>query len=79
MSNETIGWIFYFGCIGLVLLVNALVYVTPTLIACRYKRANRVPIMLINVLLGWTILGWVLALALALKADPPAEPKTQGQ
>jgi hypothetical protein len=54
--------------IGDIALLSAAMYLLPTLIG----RLRRVPdlgsVAVINVLLGWTLLGWVAALALALRS-----------
>lgn len=50
-------------CIVLVL------YFTPTLVArARYKR-NAAAITVLNVFLGWTLIGWVIALVWACTVD----------
>src|ERR1700730_383652 len=64
-------------------IVLLLIYVVPTLIALARRTQMVVLICLLNVLLGWTIMGWSVALALAMlmpgggtrrradKAQPP--------
>ncbi len=44
------------------LMVMFVVYFLPTFIAARRKHPNGTPIFLVNLLLGWTALGWVAAL-----------------
>jgi len=46
-------------------------YVLPTILA--WKKKHRIPVLLLNLLLGWTLLGWVGALVWALM-DTPADP-----
>lgn len=46
------------------ILVLAL-YMIPTLAAYAVKHHNRSSILIINLLLGWTFIGWVVALAMA--------------
>jgi ABC-type transport system involved in cytochrome c biogenesis permease component len=50
-------------------------YLLPTLVALFRKKQNTVAIAALNFLLGWTFLGWVVALVWALtheaKADVP--------
>ena len=54
---------------GFVLLaVGILLYFIPAIVA-RKKRSFG-SVMAINFFLGWTIVGWVVALAWALKDDP---------
>lgn len=42
----------------------------PTIIAVRRKKANSTTIILINIFLGWTVIGWIVALIMALSDDP---------
>ena len=49
-------------CIALVALVGGAFYFVPTIIACVRKHRNRVAIILLNVLAGWTFVGWLVAL-----------------
>ncbi len=55
----------------------AALYLLPVLIGL----ARRVPdigsVAAINVLLGWTLLGWAAALAMALRSSYPAPPAVQ--
>jgi len=56
---------------GLVLLVLAVaLYFLPTIIG-RNKRNNRA-IFALNLFLGWTLVGWVVALVWALTLEPTA-------
>jgi uncharacterized protein with PQ loop repeat len=53
------------GIIMGIIIVAALAfffYFLPALIASSYKRKNTTAIFVLNFLLGWTGLGWVLAL-----------------
>jgi hypothetical protein len=43
----------------LVLLVMMFFYFLPTLIAVSSKKRNRLAIFMLNLLAGWTIIGWV--------------------
>ena len=45
----------------LVVLIFAL-YFLPTLIAFLRQHKNKLAIFLLNLLLGWTVLGWVISL-----------------
>ena len=63
MSNTdtTSGIALFLFCLGL------LVYFAPFIVA-RSRAVNNVPqIFVLNLFLGWTLLGWVLALIWALK------------
>lgn len=43
-------------------------YLTPTIVAVTRKHHQKGAIIVINVLLGWTFIGWVVALAMACGA-----------
>jgi len=43
----------------LVLLIMMFFYFLPTLIAVSSKKRNRLAIFMLNLLAGWTIIGWV--------------------
>jgi CHASE2 domain-containing sensor protein len=47
-------------------VILAALYLLPTYIAYRRNHDNRVPIMVINLLFGWSLIGWVAALAWSL-------------
>lgn len=51
-------------------LAIILVYLVPTIIAQRYQYPKQPAILMLNVALGWTIVGWVIALFWALSANP---------
>lgn len=44
------------------------VYFVPTLVAIYRHHHNTAAIIVVNVFLGWTFLGWVVALAMAFTA-----------
>jgi hypothetical protein len=43
-----------------------LLYWVPTIIAFA-ARNNRGPVTVVNGLLGWTVIGWIIALAMAVR------------
>ncbi|KQV12513.1 MULTISPECIES: superinfection immunity protein [unclassified Kitasatospora] len=59
--------------VGLVVLVivAALLYFVPTVIALVRGVPNRGSVVVINVFLGWTLIGWVVALAMAVRSGAP--------
>ena len=63
--------------LGDVAVMSAALYLLPVLIG----RLRRVPdlgsVAVINVLLGWTLLGWAAALAMALRSTHPGPPPVQ--
>lgn len=53
--------------IGLILIL--IIYFIPTIAAYRNEHKNLSSIAVVNLLLGWTLVGWVIALAWALKKE----------
>ena len=53
------------GTIGLLLLL--VLYFLPTIVGCRKRNAPAICVL--NLLLGWTILGWIVALVWACTID----------
>ena len=51
-------------------LAVILVYLVPSIIAQRYQHPKQPAILMLNMALGWTIVGWVIALIWALDAKP---------
>lgn len=47
------------------LIVGGFVYVLPILVARSRKTVNKGAVAVVAVLLGWTCLGWIIALAMA--------------
>jgi hypothetical protein len=44
------------------ILVGLMLYFVPAIVAGHRRHHNRVPILLTNLFLGWTFIGWVAAL-----------------
>lgn len=59
--------IFFFPIFGL----GFLFYFLPSIIAAARSKRDLLSIFILNFLLGWTALGWMVALIWALKADVP--------
>ena len=63
--------------VGLLTAGSAVLYLLPVVIGI----ARRVPdigaVAVINILLGWTLAGWLAALAMALRSAPVAVPAVQ--
>ena len=58
---------------GLVaLLIIVALYFLPTIIANSRKVPNQGSIAVINIFLGWTFIGWIVALAMAFRSVPQA-------
>lgn len=52
-----------------VLMMLIAAYFAPTIVAIASDHKNTASISVVNVLLGWTLIGWVVALAWAFKKD----------
>ena len=54
---------------GILLLCTAcfMLYFLPAIAATYYGNQSATPIMLVNFFLGWTFIGWIVALLLAMK------------
>lgn len=58
---------------GLLFIVIVLtIYLMPTFIAAANAKRNILAIGVLNVLLGWTVLGWLICLIWALLKDSQA-------
>lgn len=57
------------GAAAAIILIGALIlgsfffYFLPTVIALSRKHQQAAPIVIVNTFLGWTLIGWVVALA----------------
>lgn len=54
------------------LIVFAAIYLFPTLIAWRRRHASVMAIALVNILLGWSLIGWLWALIWSLTGNTRA-------
>lgn len=52
-----------------ILIVTAVVYVIPSIIATKRNHRNRMAITVLNIVAGWTLLGWVGSLVWACLKD----------
>jgi hypothetical protein len=53
----------------LVLAVLPLLYLLPTIVALQRRKQNALSILMVNLYLGWTLIGWVAAIAWAYSVD----------
>ncbi len=51
--------------------IGFVLYLLPAIIAFARSKRDAVSILVLNFLLGWTAIGWVIALVWALKQDVP--------
>lgn len=57
------------------LIVVSLLYFLPLIIAVVRGVRNQGSVLVVNLFLGWTLIGWVIALAMAAKTvEPRHEP-----
>ena len=56
------------------LIVVFLIYFAPALIASQPRHRNRGAIAMLNLLLGWTLLGWVIAIVWAMTENTEPKP-----
>lgn len=54
-----------------IVAVSLALYMLPTIVGAARQRHNLLAIGVLNLLLGWTLIGWVVALVWALTANPP--------
>jgi hypothetical protein len=64
----------------IVVLIIGGVYFTPTIVAFSRQVPNKGSVLVVNLLLGWTFIGWAVALAMAARSRwPTAYPGTPSQ
>jgi len=51
------------------IFIVAGLYFLPTIVAFSRKRSNREAILVLNIFLGWTFVGWVVALVWAMTKE----------
>jgi Superinfection immunity protein len=61
-----------FGTLGYIALVIA--YWVPTIVAWRRHVPAKGQVLVVNLFLGWTFIGWVIALVMALRTVPQGAP-----
>jgi hypothetical protein len=59
--------VFFFPFFGF----GFLMYFLPTILAFARNKRDTTAILLLNMFLGWTMIGWVVALVWAVKTDVP--------
>jgi len=60
---------FFFGLASWILFVLLVPYFLPTIIAILRQKTNTGSIFALNFFLGWSLIGWVVALIWALSSD----------
>lgn len=62
---------------GSLLVLAFLCYFIPAIVASKRKHRQMEAIFLLNLLLGWTLVGWAGALVWACVAEPVVQPRFQ--
>ena len=63
--------------VGFIFLVA--LYFIPTIVATSRKVTNAGSVFVINFFLGWSIIGWIVALAMAVKTKTPQSVIVSGE
>lgn len=71
-NNQTFGLL-----ICVLLFAAVLLYFVPSIIAVIRHHHNKLPIIVLNILLGWTFLGWVASLVWSLTSASPSYPQAR--
>lgn len=58
--------------ISVVLAILSLGYMLPWMVAALRGKSNHIGVFLVNLLLGWTFIGWVVALVMACTSHQAA-------
>lgn len=66
--NDTASGLFFI----IVLVFGVFLYFLPAVVAAYRQKRNAGAIAVLNLLLGWTVLGWIIALVWAVTEDAPA-------
>jgi hypothetical protein len=51
--------------LGIVGIFSALIYFAPTIIAFNREHGNKYVVLIINIVFGWTLIGWLVAIFIA--------------
>ena len=66
---EPIATILSLLIVGVLFVIGLVIYFLPTFVAKKRNHKNTAAIFALNLLTGWTFLGWAIALVWALKND----------
>jgi hypothetical protein len=69
LSQSTDG----FSRITVMIVIGGAVYVLPTMLAWARRSRRRWRITFINLLLGWTLIGWIVAMVLTFAYEAPPD------
>jgi hypothetical protein len=57
----------------IMIVVGGLLYVLPAMLAFKRQSRRRWTVLAVNVLLGWTVIGWIAALAMTFAYEAPPD------
>ena len=63
--------IFFFPFFGFGLGIPLVLYFLPSIIALARSKRDTLAIFLLNFFLGWSVIGWIVALVWAARHDAP--------
>jgi len=66
------------AAVVLFLCVGFVMYFFPTIVAVGRKKTNTSAIFLMNLLLGWSVIGWIIALVWAVSKQMVDAPAANG-
>ncbi len=55
----------------ILMIFGFIIYIIPTIVAYSRNTLNKNTVFVLNLFLGWTVVGWIVFLAMALKKDIP--------
>lgn len=61
------------GVLGLIVLLLA--YFVPVFVAFSRGVPNKGSVFVVNLFLGWTVVGWIVALAMAARSNQQQQPR----
>jgi T4 superinfection immunity protein len=70
-------WLVTLSIFGTVAVIIMIAYLLPVLIGWSRHVADLGSVAVINIALGWTLVGWVIALAMAVRTRPEPAPAVQ--
>lgn len=70
-SNGAVG-----GGVLVIIILGAAAYFFPSIIAGARGVPNFGSVVVVNIFLGWTLIGWVVAMAMAARSTPPVHATT---
>src|SRR5690606_20089491 len=73
-ARKVVGAMRFVAVAGVFMLVGMGFYLIPTIVALVRKPVTMTAAIIVNILLGWTMIGWVVALVLAMGSKHRLEP-----